>query len=108
MLQRSACGFGSLALAGLAHQDAQGRDRTPNDLRPREPMFPARAKRVIFIFMQGGPSQIDTFDYKPDLIKNDGQDIDFTGVRFGTFGTRSKRKLLKPLWKFQQHGECDQ
>ena len=108
MLQRSACGFGSLALAGLCHKQAQGRDRIPNDLRPREPMFPPRAKRVIFIFMQGGPSQIDTFDYKPDLIKNDGQDIDFTGVRFGTFGTRSKRKLLKPLWGFKQHGECGQ
>ena len=108
MLQRSACGFGSLALAGMCQQQSLGRDAIPHDLKPRQPMFPARAKRVIFIFMQGGPSHIDTFDYKPELTRKDGQDIDFTGVRFGTFGTRSKRKLLKPLWNFKQYGECGQ
>ena len=108
MLQRSACGFGGLALAGMCQQQSLGRDAIPHDLKPRQPMFPARAKRVIFIFMQGGPSHIDTFDYKPELTRKDGQDIDFTGVRFGTFGTRSKRKLLKPLWNFKQYGECGQ
>ena len=108
MLGRTACGFGSLALAGLCQQNSLAGDTIRHDLKPRQPMFPARAKRIIFIFMQGGPSHIDTFDYKPDLIKNDGQDIDFTGVRFGTFGTRSKRKLLKPLWGFKQYGECGQ
>jgi hypothetical protein len=70
------------------------------------PMFPPRAKRVIFIFMQGGPSHIDTFDYKPELAKRDGQSIDFTGVRFGTFGKVSKRRLMKSLWRFRQYGEC--
>ena len=72
------------------------------------PMIPPRAKRVIFIFMQGGPSQVDSFDYKPDLIARDGKTIDFTGVRFGTFGKVSKRTLMKPLWKFRQYGECGQ
>ena len=108
MLQWSACGFGGLALAGLCQQHARAEERITHDLTPREPMFPARAKRVIFIFMQGGPSHVDTFDFKQELIDKDGKDIDFTGVRFGTFGTRSKRKLLKPLWNFKQHGKCGQ
>ncbi|MEE2712764.1 MAG: DUF1501 domain-containing protein [Planctomycetota bacterium] len=94
LLQRTACGFGSLALSGML----KAQDPVP--------MFPPRAKRVIFIFMQGGPSHVDTFDYKPELIKRDGQSIDFTGVRFGTFGKVSKRRLMKPLWDFKQHGEC--
>jgi hypothetical protein len=69
-------------------------------------MFTPRTRRVIFIFMQGGPSHVESFDYKPELIKRDGQEIDFTGVRFGTFGKVSKRRLMKPLWEFQNYGEC--
>jgi hypothetical protein len=108
MLGRSACGFGAMAMLGL-HQQAQARELQAQDevrtLAAREPMFAPKAKRVIFIFMQGGPSHIDSFDYKPELIDSDGKDIDFTGVRFGTFGTQSKRKLMKPLWDFQQYGQ---
>jgi len=106
MMRRSACGFGSIALAGLATQNALADDKLT--LRERPPMFAPRAKRVIFIFMQGGPSQVDSFDYKPELIKRAGQEIDFTGVRFGTFGKASKRKLLQPLWDFKKHGQCGQ
>ena len=108
MIRRSACGFGSLALAGVCAQAARSDDRKteiPTTLLERSPMFAPRAKRVIFIFMQGGPSHIDSLDYKPELIKRDGQEIDFTGVRFGTFGNVSKRKLLKPLWGFKPYGE---
>ena len=100
-LLRGACGFGALAFSG-SHAAAD----VPSPFAARSPMFPARAKRVIFLFMQGGPSHVDTFDYKPELAARDGQSIDFTGVRFGTFGKDSKRKLLRPLWDFQQHGEC--
>ena len=107
MLAQSACGFGSIALAGLFASQSRA-DEIPNSLVQRPPMFAPRAKRVIFIFMQGGPSHIDTFDFKPELVKNDGQQIDFTGVRFGTFGNKSKRQLLKPLWKFEKHGQCGQ
>jgi hypothetical protein len=71
-------------------------------------MFVPRAKRVIFIFMAGGPSHVDTYDYKPELIRNHDRDYDFTGVRFGTFGKKSKRKLMKPLWGFKQNGQCSQ
>lgn len=111
MLRQSACGFGALAFSGLATSAARANplreddEKIPTSLQAREPMFPPRAKRVIFIFMQGGPSHVDSLDYKPELVKSDGKEIDFTGVRFGTFGSQSKRKLLKPLWKFQQYGE---
>ncbi|MCP4081419.1 MAG: DUF1501 domain-containing protein [Planctomycetaceae bacterium] len=104
-LQKSACGFGALAFSGLLTGQTPASQRQ-DTLQARAPQFKARAKRVIFIFMQGGPSQVDSLDYKPELVKRDGQEIDFTGVRFGTFGNASKRKLLKPLWAFQQYGEC--
>ena len=105
-LKKSACGFGSLAFAGLCAKESLAARKNP--LAPKAPMFAARAKRVIFIFMQGGPSHVDSFDYKPQLIKQDGKEIDFTGVRFGTFGKISKRRLMKPLWKFARYGECGQ
>ena len=107
MFRRSACGFGGLALSGLLSKAVSAEDNRMT-LAARSPMFEPRAKRVIFIFMQGGPSHVDSFDYKPELIERDGQEIDFTGVRFGTFGKASKRKLLKPLWDFQQYGQCGQ
>src|SRR5262245_13466077 len=72
-LKTSACGFGYLALAGLANQqaaaDAPGADQTP--LAPKPPHFRPRAKRVIFLYMMGGPPQTDTFDYKPLLFRDD-------------------------------------
>jgi len=99
-LQSAGCGFGSLALTSMLGRAA------PNPLAPRPPLLPARAKRVIFLFMAGGPSHVDSFDYKPELIKRDGQTFDFVGVRKQTFGKKSQRKLLKPLWDFKQHGQC--
>ena len=106
MLRTSACGFGSLALAGLCQQAAASTG--PATLLQRQPMIAPRAKRVIFIFMAGGPSHVDSYDYKPELIRNHDKDYDFTGVRFGTFGKKSKRKLMKPLWDFKQYGQCGQ
>ena len=105
MLKTTACGFGSLALAGLCQQ-AQA--SAPATLLQRQPMFHARAKRVIFLFMAGGPSHVDSYDYKPELIRNHDKDYDFTGVRFGTFGKKSNRKLMKPLWGFKQYGQRGQ
>jgi hypothetical protein len=106
LLQSASCGFGSLAFQGLLAQSAEA--DASNPLTTSLPMLPQRAKRVIFIFMQGGPSHVDSFDYKPDLIHNHDKSIDFTGVRFGTFGQQSQRKLMKPLWRFTQHGQCGQ
>ena len=61
LLKTLSCGFGYLAFAGLATRAAAAE----NPLAPRPPHFPARAKRVIFLTMRGGPSHVDTFDYKP-------------------------------------------
>ena len=105
MLKSAACGFGSLALTGLCQQSAYASLSKAYQSRP---MFPARAKRIIFIFMAGGPSHVDSYDYKPELIRNHDKDYDFTGVRFGTFGKKSKRKLMKPLWDFKQYGQSGQ
>lgn len=91
-LLRSSCGFGYLALAGLCAQTQA--EESP--LAPKRPHFPARAKHVIFMFMQGGPSHVDTFDYKPKLIANDGKPDP---------SPRGKgRKLLKSPFKFSPHG----
>ena len=59
MLRASACGFGTLALADLLKADTT---HAANPLAPKAPPFPAKARRVIFLFMHGGPSQVDTFD----------------------------------------------
>ena len=102
LLQTVACGFGSIALAGLENANAQ----PSSTLLAKPPLFSQRAKRIIFIFMAGGPSHVDTFDYKPELFAKDGKEIDFVGVRTNTFGKASKRNLMKPLWDFKQHGQC--
>ena len=77
LLSQIACGFGSLALAGL--QSATAAPTSP--LAERATHHAARAKRLIFIFMQGGPSQVDTYDPKPQLDKDDGQMIEFFNSR---------------------------
>lgn len=114
MLTRASCGFGAMALqAMLADTNrstlraAESRTAQFNgsSLLERPAMFAPRAKRIIFVFMQGGPSHVDSFDHKPELIAKDGQSIDFTGVRFGDFGQTTKQKLMKPLWRFQQYGQ---
>jgi hypothetical protein len=64
LLKLSSAGFGQLALSGLLAQE-QARAASVDPLALKPPHFPARAKRVIFLFMHGGPSQVDTFDYKP-------------------------------------------
>ncbi len=104
MLKTATCGFGGLALAGMHY----GKVASSNSLVPKASLFPQRAKRVIFIFMAGGPSHVDTFDYKPELFAKDGEKIDFVGVRTNTFGKASKRTLMKPLWEFNRYGECGQ
>src|SRR5579859_254999 len=79
-LLRAGAGFGSLALSFLLAQEAEadvkaGRGPRLNPLAPRPPMFPAKAKSVIFLFMYGGPSQVDTFDPRPDLTKYSGKTL---------------------------------
>jgi hypothetical protein len=98
-LQSLACGFGSLALADLAHAQA-------NPLAARAGHHPARAKRVIFIFMQGGPSHVDTFDYKPRLEREDGRMMSFDDARvFARTRTVVQHRVMRNLWRFRQYGE---
>jgi hypothetical protein len=86
-------GFGYLAFAGLSTWAAEKAD----PLAPKKTHFPGRAKRVIFLCMEGAPSHVDTFDYRPKLKENDGKS--FRGTR--GFGGR----LLASPWQFQQHGK---
>ncbi|MEO6810628.1 MAG: DUF1501 domain-containing protein [Isosphaeraceae bacterium] len=104
-LKQAACGFGYLALAGLAAERAVADSANP--LAPRLPHFPPKAKRVIFLFMQGGVSQVDSFDYKPRLMKDDGKTLAFDDARvLANTGMRgSSQRVMKPLWSFAQHGE---
>ncbi len=96
LLSRTAMGFGSIALADILHGSAQGA------FGAGERHFPVRAKRVIFLFMHGGPSHVDTFDYKPLLRKDNGKPLPFDKprVQFAQTGN-----LLQSPWKFRQYGQ---
>jgi hypothetical protein len=100
MLRSSAAGFAGLALAGLLADEASATNANP--LAPRLPHHPAKAKRVIFLFMHGGPSQVDTFDYKPLLARDDGKPLPFAKPRVVSSETGN---LLKSPWQFNQHGQ---
>lgn len=103
-LRSAACGFGYLAFAGLAHQDAHA----ARVLVSGTPHHPPRAKRVIFLFMQGGPSHVDTFDYKPLLAEKDGQMLPFDDARVlaNTGMKGSKQRVMKSPWAFRPYGQC--
>src|SRR5215212_9334308 len=98
MLRTAATGFGWLALADLL----AGSEAKPADpLAPKAPHFPAKAKRVIFLFMHGGPSQVDTFDHKPKLTADDGKPLPFPKPRVVSGATGN---LLASPWTFKQYG----
>jgi hypothetical protein len=103
-LQRAACGFGYLALAGLAADRAAA----SNPLAPRVPHLAPKAKRMIFLFMQGGVSHVDSFDHKPLLEKENGKQMPFDDARvLANTGMRgSTHRVMKSPWKFQQMGHC--
>jgi hypothetical protein len=93
-----------MALAGLA---AEARGAETNPLAPRAPHFAPKAKRVIFLFMQGGVSHVDSYDYKPRLIQDDGKQLSFDDARaIANSGMRgSSRRVMKPLWQFARRGQ---
>lgn len=93
ILQTTAAGFGCLAFDGLRAAEAVRQGRPLKPLAPRDPHFPAKAKRIIFVFMEGSMSQHDTFEYKPELIRLDGK----AGPGGGT--------ITKSKFKFSQHGQ---
>jgi Protein of unknown function (DUF1501) len=106
MLARCANGFGAVALAALLGESGYGADGSPkgdfDPMAPKPPHYPAKAKNVIFLFMDGGPSQVDTFDPKPRLDREHGQPIKakVQPTQFNNVG-----KVLKCPWKFQNRGE---
>ena len=107
MLKQTAIGFGNLALTTMLADAAVDASAVPqlfhNSMAPKQPHFRPRAKRVIFLFMKGGPSHVDTFDYKPSLQRDDGRELPFAKprVQFAKTG-----KLLGSPWKFNRYGDC--
>ncbi len=90
-LQKTATGFGWLAFSALHAEKTQAEERnSQNPLAPRKPHFRARAKRVIFMFMEGGPSHLDSFDWKPELARVGGD---------------AKSRYLAPVFSFKPRGE---
>jgi hypothetical protein len=103
-LSRVGGGFGSLALAGLLTQQGLAEDEVANPLAPKKPHFPTKAKSVIWLFMNGGPSHVDTWDYKPELEKRDGQELKGFDKNTGFF-TDQVGPLMKSPFKFAKHGQ---
>jgi len=100
-------GFTSLALAGMLARDrafGTPADVFPNPLAPKPPQLPGKAKSVIFLFMYGGPSHVDTFDYKPKLYPLDGKTVPIK--TFGRGGKKNEGRVVGPKWQFNQHGQC--
>ena len=95
-LKMMSSSFGGLAFAAMATEQSRAAS-ADEPLAPKEPHFPARAKRVIFLSMRGAPSHVDTFDYKPQLTKDSGKAGKYGG------GTRGGTLLGSP-WEFQQRG----
>jgi len=110
---RAATGIGVAALASLLDQDAASADAPARTARPgmlRTTHFPAKAKRIIYLFMSGGPSHIDLLDYKPALRRHHGEELP-ASIRMGqrvtgmTSGQRSF-PCVAPMFQFRQHGQC--
>ncbi|TWU03184.1 DUF1501 domain-containing protein [Neorhodopirellula pilleata] len=111
-------GFGAAALASMfaadgfpgasVHASDAGLPSGPmtyrNPLAAKPPHFAPKAKSVIFLFMYGGPSHIDTFDYKPKMKGMDGKTADV--ATFGRGGHKSGGRIVEPRWDFKQHGQC--
>jgi hypothetical protein len=104
-LKTTACGFGYLALAALANE-AAAKDAGKgalHPLAPKTPHFPPRAKRVVMLYMRGGPSHVDTFDYKPMLARDAGKKVEQLS---GQVQDRNRgRSLLPSPFEFKQHGQ---
>ena len=109
-LARAGAGFGAVALAGVLDQqgllagNAGSAINGGNPLLPREGHLKVRAKSVIWLFLNGGPSHVDTFDYKPELAKRDGQPLPGFDANTGFF-TDQVGPLLKSPFAFRQYGQ---
>ena len=98
VLRRMACGFGHVAFLGLLASESRGAAPAADPLAPKPPHFEPRARRVIFLFMHGGVSHVDTFDPKPKLARMSGQPLPFAKPAFEFAPTGN---LLAAPWKFR-------
>ncbi len=111
-LWQAGAGFMGMALAGMLEEGffarqayaADGVSKFQNPLAPKTPHFNPKAKSVIFLYMYGGPSHIDTFDYKPGMIGMDNKTI--AVKTFGRGGHKNQGRIVEPRWKFKQYGQC--
>ena len=108
---QTGAGFTGVAMAGLFGKElapqakaAEAKPAFANPLAPKKSHFPAKAKSVIFLYMYGGPSHMDTFDYKPAMIGMDNKTIKVK--TFGRGGKKNEGRIVEPRWKFNQYGEC--
>jgi hypothetical protein len=113
LLWEAGGGFASVALTALLGGDgflvrqavaADGRTPFVSPMARRTPPRPAKAKSVIFLFMYGGPSHVDTFDYKPKLYGLDGKTIQVK--TFGRGGKKNEGRVVGPKWAFHPYGQC--
>ena len=102
-LQRSSNGFGALALASMLAEDSRADSKSTGVLSALH--HPAKAKSVIFLYMDGGPSQVDTFDYKPKLEKFNGQDPHKVLEKVEPTQFANVGKVMASPWKFKQYGQ---
>ncbi|MGI9517182.1 MAG: DUF1501 domain-containing protein, partial [Pirellulaceae bacterium] len=107
MLRDAACGFGGVALATLladrSYAGLASSATNDNPLAPRPSHYPAKVKRVVYLYMDGGPSQVDSFDPKPQLEREHGQPfkMKIEPTQFNNIGT-----TLQSPWTFKQYGDC--
>ncbi|MGL6095800.1 MAG: DUF1501 domain-containing protein, partial [Fimbriiglobus sp.] len=104
LLARCGAGLGSLALADMLGRAADSGGKSLNPLAPRPPHFPGKAKAVIWVFANGGPSHVDTWDYKPELQKRDGQELPGFDKSTGFF-VNDVGPLMKSPFAWKQQGQ---
>src|SRR5262245_49173373 len=110
-LQQSQLGLGAIALSSLLGEEAGAAPVAEeiNPLTPKAPHFPAKAKQVIYLHMTGSPPNLDMWDYKPELVKRDGEDCPDSFLAGRTFAfTTGVPKLLGTPRKFERYGEGGQ
>src|SRR5262245_49587280 len=105
-LKTGSLGLGAAALSVLMNDRASAQQAAANPLAPRRPHFAPKAKSVIYLHMAGSPPHLDMFDYKPELVRRNGQDCPEEFLRGRRFAfTSGTPKLLGTPQRFAQHGQ---
>lgn len=105
LLQRAGAGFGAVGLTSLLAQEGLLAAESTDPLAAKQSHFAGKAKNVIWLFINGGPSQVDTWDYKPELERMDGKELEGFDKNTGFFAN-AVGPLMKSPFKFSPRGEC--